>query len=53
MQFITESPLNKLFSFTLSEEVLKELDSVTRRYRNTFIDRPIKSLEMLSAIEKE
>ncbi|MBE5832424.1 MAG: DNA repair protein RecO [Butyrivibrio sp.] len=53
MRFITESPLNKLFSFSLSPEVLDELDMITRRYRAMFIDRPLKSLEMLSAIEKE
>ncbi len=52
-QYITESPLNKLFSFALSEEVLNELDMIARKYRAMFIDRPLKSLEMLSAIEKE
>jgi DNA repair protein RecO (recombination protein O) len=51
MGFITTSPLNKLFSFSLSEEVLEELDRITKEYRNTYIDRPLKSLEMLEIFE--
>ena len=57
MDYITTSPLGKLFGFTVSEEVLDELDRVTVEYRKKYIDRPLKSLEMLDAfsgaIEKE
>ena len=52
LDFITKTPINKLFSFSLSSEVLAELDRVTLDLRKKFIDRPLKSLEMLSAIEK-
>ena len=53
LEFITKTPINRLFSFSLSSEVLAELDRFTLELRKKFIDRPLKSLEMLSAIEKE
>ena len=51
MDFISESPLSRLYSFSLSDEVLSELALVTYEYRNKFIDRPLKSLEMLETFE--
>lgn len=51
MDFITTSPLVKLFSFSLTSEVLDELDVVTKDFRRRFIDRPLKSLEMLETFE--
>ena len=53
MDYIANSPLEKLYSFSVSEEVLSELDRITKDYREHFIDRQLKSLEMLHAIEKE
>ncbi len=47
MDYISESPLGKLFNFTLSDEVLGELERVTTDYRKKYVDRSIKSLEML------
>ena len=52
MDYISRTPLNKLYSFSLKEEVLDELDRVSGKYRNKFIDRPLKSLEMLETVEK-
>ena len=53
IDFIANTPLNRLFSFSLSDEIMAELDRFTRELRKKSIDRPLKSLEMLSAIEKE
>lgn len=51
MNFIATSPLNKLFSFSVTEEVLGQLDIITKEYRERYIDRPLKSLEMLETFE--
>ena len=47
MNYITTCPLQKLYSFEVSEEVLVQLEKITADYRKKFIDRPFKSLEML------
>ncbi|SFB69205.1 DNA repair protein RecO [Butyrivibrio sp. YAB3001] len=51
MEFIAYSPLNKLFSFSLSDEILTQLDVITKQYRQKYVDRPLKSLEMLETFE--
>ncbi|MBO4913299.1 MAG: DNA repair protein RecO [Butyrivibrio sp.] len=50
MNYIATSPLQKLYSFEVSEEVLRELEDITEFYRKRFIDKPLKSLEMLEAL---
>ena len=50
MDFIVKSPLEKLYSFTVADDVLAQLVSVTDDYRHRFIDRPLKSLEMLEGL---
>ncbi len=50
MDYIVKSPLEKLYSFTVKDEVLKELIEITDEFRRKFIDRPLKSLEMLEGI---
>ncbi len=47
---ITTSPLGKLYTFSVTEEVLMELERVTEHYVARFIDRPIKSMEMLEVL---
>ncbi|MBQ9589182.1 MAG: DNA repair protein RecO [Butyrivibrio sp.] len=51
MKFISDTSLNKLYSFSLGKEVLNQLDMITGEYRNRYIDRPLKSLEMLEVFE--
>ena len=51
MDYIEKSSISKLFSFSLTDEVLSELDMVTKRYREKYIDRHLKSLEMLETFE--
>lgn len=47
LQYIITAPLEKLFTFTVSEEVLSELKLVIRRVCATVIDKHMKSEEML------
>ncbi|SHN54557.1 DNA replication and repair protein RecO [Butyrivibrio hungatei DSM 14810] len=49
IDFIVRTPLEKLYSFNVTKEVLDQLCKVADIYRNRFIDRPLKSLEMLEA----
>ena len=51
VDFIVQTQQEKLFTFCLSEQILKELCDITEIYRRKFIDRPIKSLEMLCVFE--
>ena len=51
MQHISESPLEKLYTFGVTDEVLFELCRVTALFRKRYIDRPLKSIEMLSAFD--
>ena len=50
MDYIVKSPLEKLYSFTVKDDVLSQLIAVTDEFRKRFIDRPLKSLEMLEGI---
>lgn len=50
LQFIQSAPLGELFSFSLSDEVLNELISVTDRFLNEYVDKKFKSLEILSSL---
>lgn len=47
MQYIVSSPVEKLYSFTVAPEVLKDLEQVMSHYLQLHIDKPFKSLEML------
>ncbi len=47
MQFILSAPLKNLYSFTVSEEVLREIIQVQDRIRSRLIDTKMKSLEIL------
>lgn len=48
--FIVGTPVEKLYTFTVTEKVLKELQEIADVFRKRFIDRNFKSLEIL--IEK-
>ena len=43
--FIVGTPVEKLYTFTVTEKVLKELQEITDEFRKRFIDRNFKSLE--------
>lgn len=50
MQYIVSAPLNKLFTFTVSKEVLCELEDVMRRFLEQQVGRTMKSEQMLKMI---
>lgn len=47
LQYIIATPVKKLFTFTVSQQVLTELRMITARMSLLYIDRKFKSLEML------
>ena len=50
LHYIETSPIEKLYTFTVTEEVLAELTSVAEEYRKYFMDRQFKSLEILKTL---
>ena len=55
MQYIVSAPLGRLYSFTVSREVLLELERITGRYTKKNVDKKLKTLnilEMMVAFEK-
>lgn len=53
IQFIMDSPIEKLYTFAVSPEILAELAEVSDRYCKLCIDRPMKSLEVLETLVKK
>lgn len=47
VNFIVESPVEKLFTFTVSDSVLGELQALAQEYCQKAFDREMKSLEIL------
>lgn len=47
MQYIITSSLEKLYTFTVSDDVKRELHLCLKDYRKIYVDREFKSLEML------
>lgn len=50
VRFIEEASIEKLYTFTVSNQVLEELQDIAEAYRKRYIDRKMKSLEMLSLL---
>lgn len=50
LQYIVSSPVEKLYSFIVKEEVLLELEKVVSRYMAEYNGRTFKSLEILQTI---
>ncbi|MBQ7615412.1 MAG: DNA repair protein RecO [Butyrivibrio sp.] len=51
MEHISASPLEKLYTFNVTTDVLSELCRVCRKYRKRFIDRTLKSTDMLATFD--
>jgi DNA repair protein RecO (recombination protein O) len=51
LDFIVNTPVNKLYTFKVSGQVLEEMIFITSIYRKSFIDKKLNSLEMLSTFE--
>lgn len=45
--YIVNSTVEKLYTFTVTQQVLEELSQIAEVFRNRFIDRKMKSLEIL------
>lgn len=50
LQYIMSKEIEKLYSFTVTEEVLHELKRCVKRYLERYIDHEFKSLEMLQSL---
>ncbi len=50
INYIAASPIEKLYTFTVTDEVLAELSQVAGEYRKRFMDRKFKSLEILETL---
>ena len=50
LNYIVESSIEKLYTFNVSEEVLRELQSAAAFYRNKYMDKEFKSLEILQTL---
>lgn len=51
MQYVVATPLEKLYTFTVSEEVLEEFARLQDRFRRTYVDRKFKTLEILESLQ--
>lgn len=51
LSYISQSSIEKLYTFRVTEEVLSELSRIADIYRNRFIDRSFKSLAILQQIK--
>lgn len=50
LQYIASSPLDRLFSFAVSESVLEELRQVSTEYMRKYVGHAFKSLEVLQTL---
>lgn len=50
MQYIVSSSVEKLYTFTVTDEVLRELKRMIDSYRNMYVDHKMKSLELLEIL---
>lgn len=53
MQFVISTEIEKLYTFTISEEVLKEFSLIMNQYINYYIERKMRSLEILNDINQQ
>ncbi len=50
VEYIVTSPIEKLYTFTVTEAVLGELEVLSALYRTRFIEKELKSLEILQTL---
>ena len=51
LQFIAASEISRLYTFTVRPEVLKTMQKVMREYTGKYIDKRMKSLQVLEMME--
>ena len=52
LQYIAASPMERLYTFTVTPEVLGEVRAVMNRYRKLYLEGHFHSLEVLEVLEK-
>ena len=50
VEYIVASPIEKLYTFTVTDAVLEELEVLSALYRTHFIEKELKSLEILQTL---
>lgn len=50
LDFINNTPVEKLYTFKVSDNVLSELEKVSKKYCRTYMDHHFKSLEILETM---
>lgn len=50
LDYIAKAPIEKLYTFAVTTEVLGELQDISRRFCHRFMDRKFKSLEILETL---
>lgn len=53
LQFICTTPIEKLYCFTLKEDIRKEFSSLVETYRREYVEYKLKSLDMIELLERE
>lgn len=48
LQYIIATPVERLYTFTVTQEVLKQLENVVHRYLSLYVDRELKTLHFLT-----
>ena len=52
LQYIVSTPVEKLYSFVVSDEVLAQLGKIMKPYMKLHVDKRFNSLEILNSLEK-
>ena len=50
MQYIAGTPLEKLYTFVVKEEVLEELEQIMKAYLEMYLGKRFKSLDILETV---
>lgn len=53
LQYIVSSPIEKLYTFKVSDEVMEQLRKVMKQYMGMYVDKHFKSLEILEMCSTE
>ena len=51
MQYVISSAMEKLYTFTLTEEVLFEFGRIVERFRRNHVDKSFKTLEIIESLQ--
>ena len=50
IQYVIASPVEKVYTFTLKEDILKEFGKIVERYKDVYVEKRFKSLEILEEL---